>query len=93
MTTETVVYDNAAIIKHTPVNNETVEKLPKSAQSILNILKDGRPHTFNELFELTSIAPRTIRFALRRLNDKELLIRKLNFRDGRQIFYQIKNME
>lgn len=93
MTTETAVCNNTTIINRTSVKSENAEKLPKSAQTILNILKDGNPQTFNELFELTSIAPRTIRFALRRLNDKELIIRKLNFRDGRQVLYQIKNTD
>jgi len=34
------------------------------------------------------LAPRTVRYALKKLKERHLIIEKFNFRDARQIIYQ-----
>jgi len=44
--------------------------------------------THKDLVKKTRLAPKTVRYGLKRLVERDLIIRKLNFRDGRQIIYQ-----
>ncbi len=44
--------------------------------------------THKELVERTRLAPRTVRYALKRLKEQSLIIEKFNFKDARQIIYQ-----
>jgi DNA-binding transcriptional ArsR family regulator len=70
------------------VNSVNESALPPSAQALLLLLDDGVPRTFKDITVNTDIAPRTIRYALKRLKDRELIVEKFNFRDARQIIYQ-----
>jgi predicted transcriptional regulator len=65
-------------------------QLPPSAQAVLQLLDDGKPRTFKEMTKQADIAPRTIRYAIKRLKDNDLIIEKFNFRDARQVIYQKK---
>ncbi len=65
-------------------------QLPPSAQAVLELLEDGEPRTFKEMTKQADIAPRTIRYAIKRLKDNDLIIEKFNFRDARQVIYQKK---
>ncbi len=65
-------------------------QLPPSAQAVLELLEDGKPRTFKEMTKQADIAPRTIRYAIKRLKDNDLIIEKFNFRDARQVIYQKK---
>jgi DNA-binding MarR family transcriptional regulator len=66
--------------------------LPPSAQSLLLLFEDGAPRTFKDITVETDIAPRTVRYALKRLKDKNLIVEKFNFRDARQIIYQKRGL-
>jgi DNA-binding transcriptional ArsR family regulator len=44
--------------------------------------------THKELVKKSSLAPRTVRYALKKLKENHLIIEKFNFRDARQIIYQ-----
>ena len=66
--------------------------LPPSAKTIMKLLDDGKPRTFKDMTSEAEIAPRTIRYALKRLKDKGLIIEKFNFRDARQVLYQKKDI-
>jgi predicted transcriptional regulator len=46
--------------------------------------------THKDLVQKTHLAPRTVRYALKKLKEKQLIIEKFNFRDARQIIYQIR---
>lgn len=70
------------------VNSVNKIRLPPSAKVVLNILDDGKPKTFKDMTFEAEIAPRTIRYALKRLKDSGLIIEKFNFRDARQVLYQ-----
>ena len=46
--------------------------------------------TQKDLVKKTSLHPRTVRYALKKLKEQELLIEKLKMNDLRQIIYQIR---
>ncbi|RXE56772.1 MarR family transcriptional regulator [Methanoculleus taiwanensis] len=64
--------------------------LPPSSQKILVLLEDGGALTHKELVRLSNLAPRTVRYALKKLKDNGMIIEKFNFRDARQILYEYK---
>jgi DNA-binding MarR family transcriptional regulator len=70
------------------VNGVNGSGLPPSAQTVLLLLDDGVPRTFKDITHETDIAPRTVRYAIKRLKDSGLIVEKFNFRDARQIIYQ-----
>jgi len=72
----------------TVVNGVNKFRLPPSAKVVLRILDDGKPKTFKDMTLEAEIAPRTIRYALKRLKESGLIIEKFNFRDARQVLYQ-----
>jgi len=44
--------------------------------------------THKDLVQKSHLAPRTVRYALKKLKERGLIIEKFNFRDARQIIYQ-----
>ncbi|MGA2913959.1 MAG: helix-turn-helix domain-containing protein [Methanoregula sp.] len=65
--------------------------LPPSSKTVLEILDAGGAMTHKDLVQKTHLAPRTVRYALKKLKEKQLIIEKFNFRDARQIIYQNRN--
>jgi DNA-binding transcriptional ArsR family regulator len=43
--------------------------------------------THKDIVSRTKLAPRTVRYALKKLKERHLIIEKFNFRDARQIIY------
>jgi DNA-binding MarR family transcriptional regulator len=66
----------------------TEKTLPHSSVIVLEVLVSGDTMTHKDLVQKTRLAPKTVRYGLKRLVERHLIIRKLNFRDGRQIIYQ-----
>lgn len=64
------------------------QTLPPSSKTVLAILDTGGAMTHKDLVQKTRLAPRTVRYALKKLKDRHLIIEKFNFRDARQIIYQ-----
>jgi predicted transcriptional regulator len=62
--------------------------LPPSSKTVLQILYEGGAMTHKELVKKSNLAPRTVRYALKKLKENHLIIEKFNFRDARQIIYQ-----
>ena len=62
--------------------------LPPSSKTVLEILNSNGEMTHKDLVQKTRLAPRTVRYALKKLKEKQLIIEKFNFRDARQIIYQ-----
>ncbi|MDD5143834.1 helix-turn-helix domain-containing protein [Methanoregula sp.] len=62
--------------------------LPPSSKTVLQILDDGGSMTHKDIVERSRLAPRTVRYALKKLKERGLIIEKFNFRDARQIIYQ-----
>ncbi|WP_286681402.1 winged helix-turn-helix domain-containing protein [Methanoculleus sp. DTU007] len=65
--------------------------LPPSSRKILMLLEDGGALTHKELVRRSSLAPRTVRYALKRLKDNDMIVEKFNFRDARQTLYEYKD--
>jgi transcription initiation factor IIE alpha subunit len=64
-----------------------VAPLPPSSKRVLKVLENGGAMTHKDLVEKTHLAPRTVRYALRKLKERKLIIEIFNFRDARQIIY------
>jgi predicted transcriptional regulator len=62
--------------------------LPPSSRTVLQILDAGGSMTHKDIVQKTRLAPRTVRYALKKLKERGLIIEKFNFRDARQIIYQ-----
>lgn len=74
------------------VNSVNKVRLPPSSQRVLTLLKDGEPRTFKQVTQEIEISPRTVRYAIKKLKENELIIEKFNFRDARQVLYQTKDI-
>ena len=64
--------------------------LPPSSKTVLSLLEAGGAMTHKEIVSRSNLAPRTVRYALKKLKENHLIIEKFNFRDARQIIYQGK---
>jgi len=62
--------------------------LPPSSRMVLQILDSGGAMTHKDLVSKSKLAPRTVRYALKKLKERQMIIEKFNFRDARQIIYQ-----
>ena len=62
--------------------------LPPSSIAVLHLLYEGGAMTHKEIVRKSKLAPRTVRYALKKLKENQLIIEKFNFRDARQIIYQ-----
>jgi len=63
-------------------------QLPPSSKTVLEILDAGGAMTHKDIVQKSHLAPRTVRYALKKLKERQLIIEKFNFRDARQIIYQ-----
>ena len=70
--------------------NMTATKLPRSSKKVMKVLDTGCAMTQKDLVKKTSLHPRTVRYALKKLKEQQLLIEKLKMDDLRQIIYQIR---
>jgi len=64
--------------------------LPPSSRAVLEILGKEGAMTHKDIVKKTRCSPRTVRYALRKLKERKLLIEKMNMRDMRQIIYQFR---
>jgi DNA-binding transcriptional ArsR family regulator len=62
--------------------------LPPSSRAVLHLLDEGGAMTHKEIVRKSKLAPRTVRYALKKLKENQLIIEMFNFRDARQIIYQ-----
>ena len=49
--------------------------------------------THKDLVKKSNLAPRTVRYALKKLKERQMIIEKFNFRDARQIIYQTRTAQ
>jgi DNA-binding MarR family transcriptional regulator len=64
--------------------------LPPSSKIVLEVLGTEGAMTHKDIVKKTRCSPRTIRYALKKLKEKKLLIEKMNMQDMRQIIYQYR---
>lgn len=67
-----------------------MNSLPMSQKNVLEILSTEGAMTHKDIVRRSASSPRTIRYALKKLKEKNLLIEKMNMRDMRQIIYQYR---
>jgi hypothetical protein len=79
--------DFARTIAHDREHMAISPRLPRSSKKVMMILISGHAMTHKDLVKETNLHPRTVRFALKKLKDQELLIEKLKMDDFRQILY------
>ena len=65
-----------------------MNQLPPSSKIVLEILGAEGAMTHKDIVNKSHCAPRTVRYALKKLKEHELIIEKMNMQDMRQIIYQ-----
>jgi len=66
-----------------------VEELPPSAKLVAKVLEYNGTLTQSELAEKTMLSPRTVRYALSRLEDVGVLDSRFSFADARKRLYSL----
>ena len=66
--------------------------LPPSSQAVLKVLGKNGAMTHKDIVKKCHCSPRTVRFALKKLKEHELIIERMNMQDMRQIIYQDRNL-
>ena len=74
-----------AVREMIPLMIMTEKTLPHSSKIVLEILVSGDTMTHKDLVQRTRLAPKTVRYGLKRLMEHHLVIRKLNFRTGARL--------
>ena len=62
--------------------------LPPSSKIVFRILCTNGALTHKDIVNKSQCSPRTVRYALKRLKEHEMIIEKANMKDMRQIIYQ-----
>ncbi len=73
--------------------NIVLADLPPSAKLVYKVLDYEERLTQKKLVEETLLSPRTVRYALQRLEEVNLVEKDIYFADARQKLYQIKRLE
>lgn len=68
---------------------EPVRDLPPSAKLVAKVLDYNDTLTQSELAEETLLPPRTVRYALSRLEDEEVVDSRFSFADARKRLYSL----
>jgi transcription initiation factor IIE alpha subunit len=75
------------------VNYVKLERLPPSAKLVFKALEAKGQMTQKEIIRETILPSRTVRYALNRLKEEEILQERFYFIDSRQSLYEIKRSE
>jgi transcription initiation factor IIE alpha subunit len=66
-----------------------IEALPPSAKLVYKVLQASDQLTQKDLVSETFLPSRTVRYALTRLKDRDLVIERLSHKDARQSLYAL----
>jgi DNA-binding Lrp family transcriptional regulator len=72
------------------INYEKLERLPPSAKLVFKSLQANGQMTQKEIIRETILPSRTVRYAINRLKEDEILQELFYFIDSRQRLYEIK---
>jgi transcription initiation factor IIE alpha subunit len=72
------------------MNYEKLERLPPSAKLVFKTLETKGQMTQKEIIHETILPSRTVRYAINRLKEEEILMERFYFIDSRQSLYEIK---
>lgn len=70
-------------------STETVRDLPPSAKLVAKVLEYNETMSQSELADETLLPPRTVRYALNRLEDENLVDSRFSFSDARKRLYSL----
>lgn len=70
-----------------PESRDRLRDLPPSAKLVAKVLEDAEPLSQGDLVEASLLPDRTVRYALNRLQDAELVDARYSFRDARKQVY------
>ncbi len=74
-----------------PKFRERLRELPPSAKLVAKVLEDTRPLSQGQLAEQSLLPDRTVRYALNRLEEKELIDSRYSFHDARkQVYFLVR---
>jgi len=79
--------ETAAIAEHEYV--ERLRELPPSAKLVAKVLETDAPLSQSELAEESLLPDRTVRYALNRLDDEDLVESRYSFNDARKRVYAL----
>ena len=68
---------------------EAVKELPPSAKLVAKVLEYNDTLTQSEIAEETLLPPRTVRYALSRLEDVDVVDSRFSFADARKRLYSL----
>ncbi|MGB9637008.1 MAG: winged helix-turn-helix transcriptional regulator [Thermoplasmata archaeon] len=69
---------------------EAIEKLPRSAREIYNLISENRVITREALVRSTDLPERTVRFAVKKLIEMGLVQERISLKDARKKIYGLK---
>jgi DNA-binding Lrp family transcriptional regulator len=70
-------------------DDSVLEDLPPSAKLVFKVLEYDGPLTQKRIVEETMLSARTVRYALERLEDRDVVDEDIYFADARQSLYQL----
>ncbi len=70
-----------------PEVRESLRELPPSAKLVAKVLEGSKPLSQGELAEQSLLPDRTVRYAINRLDDAELIGTRYSFSDARKQVY------
>ncbi len=70
-----------------PEFRDRLRELPPSAKLVAKVLEDTRPLSQGQLAEESLLPDRTVRYALNRLEEEDLVDSRYSFRDARKQVY------
>jgi DNA-binding MarR family transcriptional regulator len=68
---------------------DSLDDLPPSAKLVYKVLEYDGPLTQKQLVEESMLSARTVRYALERLEDLDVVTEDIYFADARQSLYQV----
>ena len=75
--------------ENAPKDLETLRELPPSAKLVAKVLEYNDSLTQSQLAEETLLPPRTVRYALTRLEDAGIVESRFSFSDARKRIYTL----
>ncbi|PSP87677.1 ArsR family transcriptional regulator [Halobacteriales archaeon QS_4_66_20] len=75
--------------ENAPEDLETLRELPPSAKLVAKVLEYNDSLTQSQLAEETLLPPRTVRYALTRLEDAGIVDSRFSFSDARKRIYTL----
>ena len=69
---------------------EEKKRIPPSAKVVYDLLEKNGPLTAKDILRQCSLAPRTVRYALKKLLDAKMIKRLPNLSDMRQNVYRLR---